>query len=945
MAGNGHWQDETSMDQDGLLPVVKFLQSALAMKAKGDGHHYQHLVAQLLTRDDPETLWRLYLGLSQCVTIISQHPEEYKELIDAVFRFDWRASDKIVRSFASLLSHLVSANSTCMVPAMHMLVRNLVLTLRDLDGEGNVDPLALTRQHHVHAALQASLTLVPSGRSKLFGVLKQNYPHRRLRAEILSDYALHALRVVQYAPLIEESVLRLIIEKSLEIDVEIKIMDTGEAVVDEDDECEALFTMDDVLDGTADIKKQNTEEVDEMAEKLDGVMLVVFTYLDQRLTAHASLPPEKILETPLTPSINGAAPAEDGAEGGEAGVDSNGSSSSRAGRSSTGGSQGMEPVARLLKSLLLVFEESILPTHRSKFVQFVLFFASGRAHGLGYALTSKLIDVLRDDMKPKLTRQSSVAYLASFLARGSFVDSSLVSSAVQALLDWAARYLDEHVDGLTVTASTPQTSIMSTPGSKSAFETPMARRSRARPQSWHGTNPPPGSANAGGPRGGAAGVMPAPLSAVSARSVAGGGGSAHGSTSKGRAGADHMLFFSVCQATFYVMCFRGDELAAMEGFGGQAAIWQRLLTCPLFPLRRCLDTVRREFARLCCGLMEDYLKPELVEHLAGISEERPQVSQTITVGSSFSCSTPRSTSSVSMSMSMSGSTWTPSRVTKAGGLGRGSNPLDSFFPFDPYLLRRSHAYVAGMYNSWKAQDDGGSRRRRHRRRKKAPANGASADAEDSSSSGNTGSSSLTSDSDDDDDSDSDGDGDASDAMDASSLSFRDGASGGILARSRRRRAEQKAESKKRKETRRRLANRGNRGGRRGGGGGEGEGSGDFSSSSSEDDESRRMSRRMADTHITESMSVTPGSSVACGSLMGRSLGNAMSSSFADDGLVWGAAAAAAAGSVVGTPDDAFFHENVSPSVSPPLASSAIGVADRSQPLDIGVGGRSKRALF
>ena len=53
----------------------------------------------------------------------------------------------------------------------------------------------------------------------------------------------------------------------------------------------------------------------------------------------------------------------------------------------------------------------------------------------------------------------------------------------------------------------------------------------------------------------------------------------------------------------------------------QAAIWQRLLTCPLFPLRRCLDTVRREFARLCCGLMEDYLEPDLVEHLAGISEE------------------------------------------------------------------------------------------------------------------------------------------------------------------------------------------------------------------------------------------------------------------------------------------------------------------------------------
>lgn len=34
MAGNGRWQGDASVDQDGLLPVVKFLQSALAMKAK-----------------------------------------------------------------------------------------------------------------------------------------------------------------------------------------------------------------------------------------------------------------------------------------------------------------------------------------------------------------------------------------------------------------------------------------------------------------------------------------------------------------------------------------------------------------------------------------------------------------------------------------------------------------------------------------------------------------------------------------------------------------------------------------------------------------------------------------------------------------------------------------------------------------------------------------------
>jgi hypothetical protein len=50
-----------------LAPVVRFLHNSLAMKAKGDATHYNHLVAQLLSREDQETLFRVYLGLSRCV--------------------------------------------------------------------------------------------------------------------------------------------------------------------------------------------------------------------------------------------------------------------------------------------------------------------------------------------------------------------------------------------------------------------------------------------------------------------------------------------------------------------------------------------------------------------------------------------------------------------------------------------------------------------------------------------------------------------------------------------------------------------------------------------------------------------------------------------------------------------------------------------------------------
>ena len=33
----------------------------------------------------------------------------------------------------------------------------------------------------------------------------------------------------------------------------------------------------------------------------------------------------------------------------------------------------------------------------------------------------------------------------------------------------------------------------------------------------------------------------------------------------------------------------------------------------------------------------------------------------------------------------------------AGGMGSGDNPLDSFFPFDPYLLRRSSRFINHIY--------------------------------------------------------------------------------------------------------------------------------------------------------------------------------------------------------------------------------------------------------
>lgn len=145
-------------------------------------------------------------------------------------------------------------------------------------------------------------------------------------------------------------------------------------------------------------------------------------------------------------------------------------------------------------------------------------------------------------------------------------------------------------------------------------------------------------------------------------------------------------------------------------------------------------------------------------------------------------------------------------------------------------------------------------------------------------------------------SDSSDSSDEEDDMDANSLSFRDGAGGLRAAMSHRKRVDKDRGSD------------------------EDSSDEDSSDNDSSDGETTGVSRKMADTYITESMSVTPASSVAVGSLMGRSLGHAMSSSFADDGLVWGGGGVSG---ISGIEDDAFFHENVSPSVSPPVAAAPI----------------------
>ena len=131
----------------------------------------------------------------------------------------------------------------------------------------------------------------------------------------------------------------------------------------------------------------------------------------------------------------------------------------------------------------------------------------------------------------------------------------------------------------------------------------------------------------------------------------------------------HETFFSCVQAACYIVCFYGVEVANIQrNVRTTQRKWQKVLTCTLQPLRFCLQSVRVEFLRLVqqVGMLEE------TAWLALPSDVRQNVLSD------------------------------PSRKNNGNvNMGAGFNPLDSFFPYDPCLLRMLHQPIERYYRVWR----------------------------------------------------------------------------------------------------------------------------------------------------------------------------------------------------------------------------------------------------
>lgn len=272
----------------------------------------------------------------------------------------------------------------------------------------------------MHQAIAKILQHVPTGQQTLFTILENIFPHKRFTRNILTDFVSHLLKMCDYLPLLQHRIFDLIIRKCLEMDVEIVIEDSGDVRIQKDydyEELEAypedIFEFDDPikqrlntsnlnntnnnhdLDTTIDHntnKPRIPKEVAELADKLDSILVLLIAYLDKQFASPLSVTSSTSLNTSLPTS---SAPT-------------------------------FTSIERLLHQFTLIFEQRLLTAHKSKFVQFLIFYLAAKNNHFAETFAKNLLYRGQDNSQSSILRQASIMYLSSYLSRALFLSPSFV---------------------------------------------------------------------------------------------------------------------------------------------------------------------------------------------------------------------------------------------------------------------------------------------------------------------------------------------------------------------------------------------------------------------------------------------------------------------------------------------------------------------------------------
>jgi len=375
--------------------IQEEVRRVLTKRALGDSSGYDKLRNVYAPKKDedeelsPTTMKNYTVALLGHVSALNN---SNSDLVHVILTSEWLGrQEDYVGLYVRLLANLTSAHGVFLGDTMRMLVDNLTAAPPSSGRLPNLPAVSRSMIYaRAHKAIQYLLQLIPAAGRSLCSSLVNAFPHETDSRRTHVIYIQNLLKLVAYAPQLRGEVLSLITERLVKIDVQVQVdledlaEDVGEGLVEripeirpdmmndgEDSETSDDESESDDEEGDAD--SQRTKFITRNVEKMDALLDILFSNYNQAFT-----------------------------------------------KGSEGDSEGT------LDILLSQFVTTILPTHRSRHTQFLLFHFAQQSPTHIDTFVGTCVQITFDKNQPAIVRQASAAYLASFVARGMHVPSNVV---------------------------------------------------------------------------------------------------------------------------------------------------------------------------------------------------------------------------------------------------------------------------------------------------------------------------------------------------------------------------------------------------------------------------------------------------------------------------------------------------------------------------------------
>ncbi|KAJ1697892.1 hypothetical protein LUZ63_006404 [Rhynchospora breviuscula] len=542
-------EDEQFSDSEAFDKVHSVLDSvrmAPSLVDPNDREQYDYILSVVdpSARFGPDMealLTTILKALSQAVSRID--PTYHAVLLSNVFQMSiWFFGKDTRTALLKLINNLAVVTDKFLEGCLHMLVSNFVPPYRVL--RWLEEPKWDTRKREIHQQLRTCLQKifeeVPLAPFKLCDILDQTtlrLSDSKAKMNVYVDCML-GLQSGGAGDILSVTLLKRVINLLVDLDVNITwndLLQEDQSIgifdmeLEDVDDLSLQFHEDDgKAHSSANIKGSNRNNNSAYVEKLDSLMVVVCEHLNS--CVHEKSGQKRLL------------------------VD--------------------------YEMFMRIFRTAVLKLHKSKFTQFVMFYACSldpETWGLRFAVD--LADIFLSTSEDPVSRMSAISYLASYLARAKFISSSEVALILIKLVNWCSDYckvVQERINPI-----------------QEILFNPLA----------------------------------------------------------------HKIYYSACQAVMYILCFRMRQLMDVPP---RSFLFDLPLGYILFngldPLKVCLPSIVQEFLRQARAARLFHAS------VASINENAID-----------------------------------SELSKAFG---GTERLDIFFPFDPYLLKESDRFIRPNFVYW-----------------------------------------------------------------------------------------------------------------------------------------------------------------------------------------------------------------------------------------------------